>query len=100
MEGLMDPQNVVVLPEGTVISAKLQGDIGPCAMIRCTGTVRRFATPVVHPFTGQRSERVIFACSEPDCTCTCARASEETVRALAAESGYDLEHHRFIDAMA
>lgn len=96
MEGVMDPQDLVVVASGQRISVALRGEVGSCALAGCVGTIRRFTTPVVHPTTGERSEHVIFACSDPGCTCGCARASEESIRAAAAEVGYDLEQHCFV----
>lgn len=100
MEVLMDPQDLFVLPGGKKISAQLTGVVGPCALAGCTGTIRRFAVPVVNPNTGAKSQHVVTACSDQKCTCGYARASEESVRTLAAELGYDLERNRFAEMVA
>lgn len=82
---LLGPGDEVTDPEGlrrlgfTVVQQRVTGEIGPCALKDCAGTILRVSVPVENHSTGERSLHTVNVCSQEGCRST-VPFGEESVR--------------------
>ncbi len=91
---LLGPGHEVVNPEAlasrrlTVVQMRPTRKIGPCAMSGCSGIIMKLSVPVRNPNTGERSLHHAYSCSDPGCSCACAKMDPAEARVLLDRIGY------------